>query len=57
MIPYWDAPADIGNEKRIVGYRCPACGQEFSLTAGARFMEAERRRLRHEYELDEVAKK
>ncbi len=57
MVPYWDVPGEIGNEKRIAGYRCPACGQEFTITAGARFVEAERRRLKQEYDLDEAPKK
>jgi hypothetical protein len=46
LVPRWDDMADMGNESRASGFRCDACGQEFTPGEAQALRATEAERLR-----------
>lgn len=48
LIPKWDRLEDMGKEESIAGFRCDACGQEFTTGEGEHLLAQEKQRLEAE---------
>jgi hypothetical protein len=46
LIPRWEDMADMGNEGRASGFRCDACGEEFTPSEAQALRATEAERLR-----------
>ena len=45
LIPRWDSAEAMGREDAVSGYRCDACGAEFTPAEAVRLRETERARI------------
>ena len=34
LTPRWDSVEDMGNDEKVTGYQCQACGEDFSAAEG-----------------------
>ena len=53
LTPSWDSVADMGNEEKVTGYACQACGEHFTPSEGRALKASEAERVSNLQSLDE----
>jgi hypothetical protein len=53
LTPSWDSVADMGQEDKVTGYACQACGQTFTPEEGRVLRHTEANRVQSELKVSE----
>ncbi|MGH2585721.1 MAG: hypothetical protein ACRDJE_12480 [Dehalococcoidia bacterium] len=53
LTPSWDSVADMGQEDKVTGYACQACGQTFTPAEGRALRHSEANRVQSELKVSE----